>query len=131
METSTLATIILVATIVLFAIDRYPLALASLVSVLTMVLTGLLSLPKAFEGFSSNLVMLVAGMMIIGNALFDNNVVSRIGNLIFRNFKGGEKAYLLVMMALAAVLSGFLHNIAVMTMMLPLGELHPNRDLYD
>lgn len=120
MESSTLATIILAATIILFAIDRYPLALVSLASVLAMVLSGLLPLSEAFEGFSSNLIMLIAGMMVIGNALFDNNVVSRIGNLIFKHLKGGEKAYLLVMMTLAAVLSGFLHNIAVMSMMLPL-----------
>ena len=120
METSTLATIILVATIILFATDRYPLAFASLASVTAMVLTGLLKFSEAFAGFSSNLIMLVAGMMIIGNALFDNNVVSRIGHLIFRNFKGGEKAHLLVMMTMAAALSGFLHNIAVMAMMLPL-----------
>ena len=120
METSTLATIILAATIVLFAIDRYPLALVSIASLLAMVLSGLLPLSEAFAGFSSNLVMLVAGMMVIGNALFDTNVVSLIGNLIFKNLKGGEKTYLLIMMTLAAVLSGFLHNIAVMAMMLHL-----------
>ena len=120
METSTLATIILVATIVLFAIDRYPLALVSVASLVAMVLSGLLPLTEAFEGFSSNLIMLVAGMMVIGNALFDNNVVGRIGNLIFGRVKGGEKAYLLGMMTMAAVLSGFLHNVAVMAMMLPL-----------
>ncbi len=120
MESSTLATIILVSTIVLFAIDRYPLALVSLASVLAMVITGLLPLGEAFVGFSSNLIFLVAGMMLIGNALFDNNVVSRIGNLIFKRVKGGEKVFLLLMMAMAAMLSGFLHNVAVMAMMLPL-----------
>ena len=120
MESSILATVILIATIILFAIDRYPLAFASLASLLVMVVSGVLTFAEAFEGFSSNLIMLVAGMMVIGNALFDNNVVSRIGNLIFKNLKGGEKAYLLVMMTLAALLSGFLHNIAVMAMMLPL-----------
>ena len=115
-----MATMILVATIILFAIDRYPLALVSIASLLAMVLSGVLSFADAFKGFSSNLVMLVAGMMIIGSALFDNNVISRIGNLIFKNLKGGEKAYLLLMMTMAAVLSGFLHNISVMAMMTPL-----------
>lgn len=111
---------ILVVTIIFFAIDRYPLALVSLASLLAMVITGIIPFADAFKGFSSNLVMLVAGMMVIGNALFDNNVISRVGNLIFKNLKGGEKAYLLVMMTMAAVLSGFLHNISVMAMMLPL-----------
>ena len=120
MEISTLATLILVATIILFAIDRYPLALVSLASLLAMVLTGVLTFAEAFKGFSSNLVMLVAGMMVIGSALFDNNVISRVGNLVFKRLKGGEKAYLLVMMTMAAVLSGFLHNISVMAMMTPL-----------
>lgn len=120
METSLLATIILVATIILFVFDRYPLALVSLASLLAMVLSGVLTFAEAFKGFSSNLVMLVSGVMVIGTALFDNNVISRVGNLIFKRYKGGEKGFLLIMMTMAAVLSGFLHNISVMAMMLPL-----------
>ena len=120
MEPSVIATIILVATIILFIIDKFPLALVSLASLLAMVLTGTLTFAEAFKGFSSNLVMLVAGMMVIGSALFDNNVISRVGDLIFRRVKGGEKTYLMLMMILAAVLSGFLHNISVMAMMTPL-----------
>ena len=120
MEVSTLATIILATTIILFAIDRYPLALVSIASLLAMVLTGVLPFADAFKGFSSNLVVLVAGMMVIGSALFDNNVIGRVGNLIFKHVKGGEKAFLLLMMTMAAVLSGFLHNISVMAMMTPL-----------
>ena len=57
METSLLATIILVATIILFVFDRYPLALVSLASLLAMVLSGVLTFAEAFKGFSSNLVM--------------------------------------------------------------------------
>lgn len=120
MDTSLIASIILIATIVLFAIDRYPMALVSLASLLAMVLTGTLTFAEAFKGFSSNLVLLVAGVMVIGTALFDNNVISRVGNLLFKRYKGGEKGFLLLMMTLAAVLSGFLHNISVMAMMLPL-----------
>lgn len=120
MESSTIAVIILAATIIFFAIDRFPMALVSLASLLAMVLTGILSFSDAFKGFSSNLVMLVVGMMIIGNALFDNNVITRVGDLFFKRFKGGEKAFLLCIMTMAAVLSGFLHNISVMAMMLPL-----------
>ena len=120
MESSTIAVIILTATIIFFAIDRYPLALVSIASILAMAMSGIMSFSEAFKGFSSNLVMLVAGMMIIGNALFDNNVISRIGGLFFRHIKSGEKSFLLVMMVIAAVLSGFLHNISVMAMMTPL-----------
>ena len=85
-----------------------------------MTFTGVLSFSEAFKGFSSNLVMLVVGMMIIGNALFDNNVISRVGNFFFQRFHCGEKGFLLLMMIMAALLSGFLHNIAVMAMMTPL-----------
>ena len=120
MEASTIATIILAATIILYIIDRYPLALVTIASLLAMVLSGVLSFSEVFKGFSSNLVMLVAGMMVIGNALFDNNVISRVGNFFFKNVKGGEKSFVLCMMIMAAVLSGFLHNISVMAMMTPL-----------
>ena len=122
MSPSILATIILVVTIILFIIDKFPLAMVSIASLLAMVLTGALSFGEAFKGFSSNLVMLVAGMMVIGSALFDNNVINRLGSLIFKHVKGGEKTYLLLMMIMAAVLSGFLHNISVMAMMMPLAS---------
>lgn len=127
MEVSTTALIIVIATIILYATDRFPMAVVSLASLLAMVATGVLTFSEAFKGFSGNLVMLVAGMMIIGNALFENGVAERIGKLAFRRFENDERKMLIAVMAVSAVLSGFLHNISVMTMMMPIVAVHVAR----
>ena len=120
MNPSVIASIILIAAMLLFVLDKIPLALTSVLAILAMAFTGIMSLGDAFKGFSSNLVLLVAGVMIIGNALFENQVINRIGALIFGRRKYSEKGFLLAVMVLAAVLSGFLHNVSVMAMMMPL-----------
>jgi len=127
MEVSVVALIIVVATIVLYAIDRFPMAVVSLASLLAMVATGVLTFAEAFKGFSSNLVMLVAGMMIIGNALFENGVAEKIGQLAFRRYADDERKMLIAVMIVSAVLSGFLHNISVMAMMMPIIAVHVSR----
>jgi len=127
MEVSSVALIIVVATIILYAIDRFPMAVVSLASLLAMVATGVLTFAEAFKGFSSNLVMLVAGMIIIGNALFENGVAEKIGQLAFHRFVRDERKMLIAVMVVSAVLSGFLHNISVMAMMMPIVAVHVSR----
>lgn len=127
MQVSTIALIIVVATIILFSIDRFPMAVVSLTSLLAMVATGVLTFSEAFKGFSSNLVMLVSGMIIIGNALFENGVAEKIGELAFHRFVKDERKMLIAVMVVSAVLSGFLHNISVMAMMMPIIAVHVSR----
>lgn len=120
MSTSITSIIIILITVALFVIDKFPLALVSMLSLLAFIFTGVLSFSDAFAGFASNLVMLVAGMMIIGNALYDNGVAERVGELLFRRFRKSERALLIAVLFVAAVLSAFLHNTSVMVMFMPI-----------
>lgn len=124
METSTIALIIVIVTLVLYATDKFPIPLISLLSVASMVLLGVMPFGDAFKGFSGNTFIMVASMMVIGHALIENGVVQMVGTRVFHRFANDERKLLIAFMAFAAVTSAFIHNSAVMIMMMPIIEYY-------
>ena len=71
MSTSTIALIILVVTIILFASGKVPLSVTAVGAALAMGICGVIPFTSAFAGFASDVTMMVIGSMIIGEALFE------------------------------------------------------------
>ena len=82
METSTIAIIILIATLILYAIPKMPLSVTTILAILAMVLFGVVDFASATSGFANNVVFLNAGMMIIGQAMVTTGLAQRVGNLV-------------------------------------------------
>ena len=61
MASSTIAIIILVITIILFATGKIPLAITAVCSALAMGIFGVIPFSKAFAGFSNDVTMMVIG----------------------------------------------------------------------
>lgn len=120
MEQSTIALIILVAIIILYATEIIPLAVTSVLGAIAMAATGIISYSSAISSFGSDTVMLVVGMLIIGNALFETGLVQKIGNAIVKLSGLSEKVMLAAVIVLAAVLSGFISNTATVAMFMPI-----------
>lgn len=119
MEPSTIALIILAITIVLFATGKVPLAVTAVASALVMGIFGVIPFSKAFAGFSNDVTMMVMGSMVIGEALFETGVAQKMGTTIIKMVGTNERLFIIVCVVLAAVLSAFLSNTAVVAMMMP------------
>ena len=119
MEPSTIALIILAITIILFATGKIPLADTAVASALAMGIFGVIPFTKAFAGFSNDVTMMVMGSIVIGEALFETGVAQKMGTAIIKMVGTNERLFVIVCVVLAAVLSAFLSNTAVVAMMMP------------
>ena len=119
LEPSTIALIILAITIILFATGKIPLAVTAVASALAMGIFGVIPFTKAFAGFSNDVTMMVMGSIVIGEALFETGVAQKMGTAIIKMVGTNERLFVIVCVVLAAVLSAFLSNTAVVAMMMP------------
>lgn len=110
---------ILVGTIVLFVLDRFSPAVVSLLALLVLVLSGLLTPSEALSSMASPVVVAIGSMFVVSAALFQTGVATRVGRAMFR--LAGDKEWLLVtiLMASAALLSGFMNNVATTAVLMP------------
>lgn len=120
MEPSTIAIIIIMAVIVLYATEIIPLAVTSILACLAMGIFHVLPFKDAFAGFSNDIVMMVIGVVIIGEALFETGVARIIGETIISIVGTNERVFLLVIILIAAGLSAFLSNTATVAMLMPI-----------
>ncbi len=120
METSTIAIIILICTIVLYLVEFIPLSITALLSCIAMGVFGCCSLGTVFSGFSNNVTMMIIGMCIVGDTLFYTGAASFLGSKLIKIFGKNEKIFLVACIIITAALSAFLSNSATVAMMLPI-----------
>ena len=113
--------LIIVLTLILFAMDKLPMGFVAMLSAIVLGITGCMSLNKIYSGWSSSLVIMLIGMMIVGDAMFQTGAVLMIGRNIMRSkFAQNERAVMAIIMLLSGVLSAFLSNTAVVATFIPL-----------
>lgn len=112
---------IIILTLILFLMDRLPLAVTAMISAIALGLVGAMEWERVYAGFSSTLVMLVLGMMIVGHALFKTGVVVIIGRSIMKTrFAKKESSLIILLMIIVGLISAFLSNTATVATFIPL-----------
>lgn len=120
MATSTIAILITLIVIILFATELIPLPVTAISACLAMGIFGVIPFSDAFSGFGNDVVILVAGAIVIGEALFATGAAQIIGQKLINVLGTNEKTFLAVCIAFTAVLSAFLSNTATVAMMMPI-----------
>jgi di/tricarboxylate transporter len=114
-----LTLIILGVVIVLFVTERLRADLVALLTLAALALTGLVTPEEALSGFSSPAVVTVWAVFILSAGLSQTGVAAWLGRQVLRLGGDHELRTLLVLMAASAVLSGFMNNVGVTAMLLP------------
>lgn len=120
MASSTIAMIIIVAAILLFASELVPLPITALSACLAMGIFNVIPFSSVFAGFGNDVVFLVAGAIVIGEALFETGAAIGIGKRLVKLLGTNEKIFLMVCIAFTGALSAFLSNTATVAMMMPI-----------
>lgn len=121
MAQSTIAIIILLAALVLYAIPKMPLSVTTMLAMIAMVVFGILDFGKVTSGFANQVVFLNMGMMILGQALVTTGVAQKVGNLINRfNFGKNETMFMLLVFAIACALSVVINGAITVAIMIPI-----------
>ena len=120
MPTDVISLLIFIFCIILFIWDKLPMATSAILGCTLMVIFGVCDFATAFGQFASNTVILTIGVMIIGAAISETGLAAVIGSWIVRVSKGSETKLMIATYVVAAVMSAFLTNSAVLAMFIPI-----------
>ena len=113
--------ILIIVTLIFFAVDKWPMGYVAMVSAIVLGLTGTMTNAKIYAGWSSNLNIMLIGMMIVGAAMFETGAVIMIGRPIMKaKWANNERAVMVVIMLVSGILSAFLSNTAVVGTFIPM-----------
>ena len=110
---------ILAISLVLFVTEWVRMDVVSLMVLSSLALTGLVTPEEAISGFSNPAVITVWAMFILSAGLTRAGVSDVIGRNVMRVAGSGEARLIAMVMITAGVLSGFMNNIGVAALMLP------------
>lgn len=110
---------ILVAAIILFISEKLRPDLVALMVLVLLALTGLVTPQEAISGFSSPAVVTVWAVLILSAALGRTGVANIIGQRLLKTTGTGEVRLIVAIMLTVGILSGFMNDIGVATLMLP------------
>ena len=110
---------ILVVSLVLFVSERVRMDVVALLVLSALAVSGLVTPVAAFAGFSNAAVITVWAMFILSEGLSRAGVALFIGRNVMRVAGRSEVRLIVVIMVTAGLLSGFMNNIGVAALMLP------------
>ncbi len=111
--------IILLAAVVMFVTERIRVDVVALMVLISLVLTGLITPAEALSGFANPAVVTVWAVLILSSGLARTGVASLIGRPVLRLAGESDARLIALIMLLVGVLSGFMNDIGVAALMLP------------
>ena len=118
MDPMIITLILLAFAIVMFVLEKIPLALTSMIVCIALVVTGVLSIEEAFEGFIDTNVILFVAMVIVGGALFETGMANKLGGIVTK-FAKTERQLIVTIMVVVGAMSGFLSNTGTAAVLIP------------
>lgn len=111
--------LILAAAVLVFAINKLPLAVVAVGVALALYFTGVLSLNEALAGFSDPTVLFIAALFVVSEALEATGVTAWAGQQVLN--RAGDKRLVLIVVigSLSAVLTAFISVNGAVAALLP------------
>ncbi|MFV0444879.1 MAG: SLC13 family permease [Planctomycetaceae bacterium] len=110
--------IVLVALVVMLAIDKWPAELCMLSALLALVCCGVVSMEDALKGFSNAAMLTIAALFVVGAGLQSTGAVEYLSRWLLG--RPSEKTPLLRLIGPIAGLSSFMNNTPLVAFMLPI-----------
>ncbi len=114
----TLLFLIIAATLLLFIWGRLRHDVVALLSLMACVVAGLVPAETAFEGFGHPAVITVACVLVLSQGLQNTGAVDWLARTMLPR-RSGRLSSMMALMALGAVLSGFMNNVGAMALLMP------------
>ncbi|AHF81220.1 SLC13 family permease [Thermococcus paralvinellae] len=115
-----LTLLLLVVAFVLFFTELIPIAFTALMVPVVLSITRILDASSAFLYFGYKWVIVFLFMFMVGEGLFRTGAAQKIGGIIVRVAGKSEIKLMLLIMIVAAVMSGFLSNTATTVALIPI-----------
>ena len=111
--------LLLLAALVLFAIEKLPVDIVGIILVIGLVLSGVLTMQEGVAGFGNDIIITIAGLFVLVGGLIKTGIVDIIGRRVYR--LAGDNEFLLtaLIMVIAALSASVLKNTTTTAMFLP------------
>lgn len=120
MDTSILIVlVILTATVVLMVFEVVRIDVVAIVSMLALGWTGILKPQEMFSGFSSNAIISIMAVMIMGRGIARTGLMDRFSRKVVQWGGTGTRKVTAILSGMAGLISGFIQNIGVAALFLP------------
>jgi di/tricarboxylate transporter len=110
--------LIIVVSLILFALNRWRYDVISLLVLIVIVLFGLIPAENAFLGFSNSAVITVAAVLVLTKGLQNSGLVEMIGEQLLK-LKGGIVVQLAALTGIATFLSAIMNNVGAIALLMP------------
>ena len=111
--------LILIAAIVLFLSERVSIDLVALLVLVALGLTRILTPLEVFSGLSDTAVITIMSIFVLAHGLEVTGIADRMGDFLMRMAGENETRLLIAVMTVSALMSLFMNNIAVASVLLP------------
>ena len=121
MATSTIAIIVLIAALVLYAIPKMPLSATTLAAMAALVLFGVDSFASVTSGFANKVLFLIVGLTILGQSFVTTGLADKVGEAIIKmKLDRSKKLFVMAMLIISTVMGVFLNGSIVVAILLPI-----------
>jgi len=108
---------VVVATVALMAIERYPPAVVMLAAVVLLLVAGVIDEKQAFAGFASDAPIIVAGLYVLAGAAEATGAMGVLANWLGKD--RGERRNLWRLLGISAAFSSVMNNTTVVAAVAP------------
>jgi di/tricarboxylate transporter len=116
---STITFLVLAAVVVVFVIDRFPVAVVAVATALSLWATGVLDLNQALAGFGDPAVLFIASLFVVSESLDATGVTAWAGELLVGRAGESRTRLLVATMLLVAVLTALISVNGAVAALLP------------
>ncbi len=110
--------LVLLGAVVLFVTEKLPVDVVALLVLCTLLVVGVVTPGEALSGFSSQATITVAAMFVLSAGLQRSGLIAGLGTQLARI--RWNWLFALIMMGLAALLSAFVNNTAIVAIFIPM-----------
>lgn len=92
----------------------------ALCSMLALVLTGVITPQEGLAGFSNSVVIMIAGLFIVGGAITQTGIASKISNRVLSLSGDNENKLFLMVMLVTVIVGLFVSNTGTVAILMPI-----------
>ncbi len=111
---------LLVAAIVMFALDRPRMDVVAVIMMAALPLTGVVDAGEALAGLSDPSIVLIAALFVIGEGLVRTGVAQRLGDWLTARAGASEARLVVLLMVIVAGVGSFMSSTGVVAIFIPI-----------
>lgn len=114
-----LVVLLLIATVVMFAINRPRMDVVALIMMTVLPLTGIISVNESLAGLSDPNIVLIATLFVIGEGLVRTGVAQKLGDLVVKYAGQTEARLIMLLMVAVAGIGSVMSSTGVVAIFIP------------